>query len=142
MGAIGRRLGLDVGDVRIGVALSDPLGVVAMPFDVIQAEGVEADAAKVAALVDEHGVICVVVGMPLNEKGEEGHQAAKTNAFVAALRKVIAVEIVTMDERFTTAIAHRTLREANVRGNRRKGLVDKIAAQQILQTYLDRAARA
>lgn len=147
MAELGRRLGLDVGDVRIGVAMSDPMGIVATPLETLQATNIAADAEAVAELIREHGIVCVVVGMPLNAKGEQGHQAKKTLAFIDALHTRTEVEIATIDERFTSAVANRVLNDAKVRGKRRKnarksGLVDQIAAQQILQTYLDRNARS
>ncbi len=129
-----------MGDVRIGTALSDPLGIVATPHSVIRTTGLDTDARAIAELIEKNEVTRVVVGMPLTERGERGHQADKVSAFIEALRAATTVEIVTMDERFTTAIAHRTLSDAGIRGNRKKGLVDKIAAQQILQSYLDRQA--
>ena len=140
MGDLGRYLGLDVGDARIGIALSDPLGIVATPHDVLQSQGGEADAQSIGAIAKEHDVTRIVVGMPLDRQGEEGHQAQKVLAFIDVLRAAVDIEIVTTDERFTTALARRAMNDGGVRRKKQKQIVDKIAAQQILQTYLDRQA--
>lgn len=137
----GRSLGLDVGDVRVGVARSDPMGIVASPHSVFERGSDEEDAAAVEALLNETEAVRIVIGMPLNQYGEVGDQAKKVEAFVENLRQRLEIEIVTIDERFTTAIADQALRAASVRGKKRKKLIDKIAAQQILQTYLDRQSR-
>lgn len=134
----GRILGLDVGDVRIGVALSDPLGMFASPHSVITRGSIEADLEAVAGLVRDHEVVRVVVGMPLDRQGTVGMQGQKVMAFINALRGQTDAEIDTVDERFTTAQAERTLVSANMRRKDRKQVVDKVAAQHILQLYLDR----
>lgn len=137
----GRLIALDVGDVRIGVAMSDPLGIIASPHSVIACKDTETDLAAVAALVLEHRAAGVVVGLPLNQNGEVGPQAEKVLAFVAGLRARVAVRIDTIDERFTSVLAERALISANVSRKNRKKVIDKIAAQQILQTFLDRRKR-
>lgn len=142
MATEGRIMALDVGDVRIGVALTDPLGIIAQPHSVIQSAGVKKDVETICGLIAETGTIRVVAGLPLNQDGKPGPQAEKVLAFVEALREAAPVEIVTQDERFTTAFAQRSLIAAGVRREGRKKVVDKIAAQQILQTHLDRAAAA
>jgi putative Holliday junction resolvase len=142
MNPLGRILGLDVGHVRIGVALSDPLGILASPHSVIQCTTPEQDAEAIAALVREHEVKTIVAGLPLNQHGEEGPQAAKTREFLDILKQRVDVDIDTMDERFTSAIAERILIGANMRRDKRKKVIDKVAAQQILQVYLDRRSRS
>lgn len=139
--AVGRLIGLDIGDVRIGVAVSDPLGIVATPKDVITRSDDAADVAAVAEAVREAGAVTLVAGLPLNQHGEVGPQAEKTLAFIEMLKEVLDIPIETIDERFTTAIAHRTLAQGNVKSKKRKGKVDQVAAQQILQTFLDRRGR-
>ena len=136
----GRLLGLDVGEARTGAAVSDPLGIVATPLETIRMQSDDADIDAVARLVGETDAVGIVVGLPLNQDGGEGPQARKVQAFIERLRQRVGIEIVTQDERFTSAIAQRTLRESNVRGKNRKKYIDQIAAQQILQTYLDRRA--
>ena len=142
MNSSGRILGLDIGHVRIGVAMSDPLGILASPHSVIQCKGAEDDAKAIAQLVRDHEVKRIVAGMPLNQHGDEGPQAAKVLEFLDVLKKHVDIEIVTMDERFTTALAERALISANVRRDKRKKVIDKVAAQQILQVYIDRQSRS
>ena len=136
----GRSIGLDVGDVRIGVAVSDPLGMIATPHDVIQAQNPEADANAVKALVDALGARRIVVGLPLLNSGEIGPQAEKVLAFVETLRDTVSIPVETIDERFTTVIAQRAMTASGTKKKKRKEVVDKLAAQQILQTWLDRAS--
>ena len=133
-------MALDVGDVRIGVALSDPLGMIAQPHSVITCATLQDDTAAVAALASEVEAVRIVVGLPLDQNGEPGPQAEKVLAFIAALEDETEATILTQDERYTTAFAERALIDANVRRKKRKGLRDQIAAQQILQTWLDRDA--
>jgi len=135
---IGRAIALDVGDVRIGVAVSDPLGIIAQAHDVIQRRDTATDVEAVKAIVDGMGANKIVVGMPLNLQGQQGPQAQKVLAFIEALQAAVDVEIVTQDERFSTVSAERSLIQANVRRKKRKKVIDKVAAQQILQVYLDR----
>lgn len=142
MKEVGRSLGLDVGDKRIGVAVSDPLGLMAHPHQVIQRSGPDRDAEAVAKLIEEMGVVRVIVGLPLNLEGQPGPQADKVLAFVARLRSVVDVEVITQDERYSTAAAERSLIDAKVGRKARKRVVDKVAAHYILQTYLDRRAEA
>jgi putative holliday junction resolvase len=137
----GRIVALDVGDVRIGVATSDPLGIIASPFTVIKCETPEKDLEAIKAVVLEREAVRVVVGLPLNQEGKPGPQAEKVLAFCEQLRAVLTVEVVTQDERFSTAAAQRMLIEANVSRKGRKQVVDKIAAQHVLQVYLDRQKR-
>ncbi len=133
-------MGLDVGEARTGVALSDPLGMIASPHSVVPSRDMREAVAAVAALVKETETARVVVGMPLDREGLPGPQAEKVSAFVARLREAVEVEVVTQDERYSTAAAQRALTQAGVRGKKRKGVVDKVAATHILQVYLDRAA--
>jgi putative Holliday junction resolvase len=134
-------MALDVGDVRIGVATTDPLRIIASPHSVIQHTSTEKDVEAIAKLVSDLGVVRLVVGLPLNQHGQPGPQAEKVLQFVDALKAKVDVEIVTQDERFTTAASQRTLIQADMRRKDRKKVIDKVAAQNILQTYLDRQAR-
>ena len=136
----GRVMGLDVGDVRTGVALSDPLGMIASPHSVLQVSGLDDDCEAIAKLAAENEVVEIVVGIPLNKHGEVGPQAEKFQQFVEKLRENVSVPVTTQDERFSSASAERALIEANVSRKNRKKVVDKVAAQQILQLYLDRRA--
>jgi putative Holliday junction resolvase len=134
----GRVLGLDLGDVRIGVAISDPERRIAVPMGTVRT-GAPADLRAIAELVREHDVVLVVVGLPLRLSGERGSAAAKAEGFAAALRAVLDVPIVLQDERLSTVEAERALREGGVSGPARRAVVDRSAATVILQAYLDGA---
>jgi putative holliday junction resolvase len=140
MSEMGRLMGLDVGDVRIGVALSDPLQMISSPHSVVQEKSREAAVNAIKKIVEEQEVIRIVAGVPLNEAGGHGIQADKTLAFIEILRAAVNVEVVVQDERFTTAAAERMLIGANMRRDKRKQNVDKIAAAHILQAYLEKVA--
>jgi putative Holliday junction resolvase len=134
----GRILALDVGEARTGVAVSDPLGMIASPLTTIQVESAEADIAEVKRIAEEQEAVRIVVGVPLNQHGEVGPQAEKVLAFVASLREAVSVEVDIIDERFSTVVAHQALGASGVKSKKRKGVIDQAAAQQILQLYLDR----
>ena len=135
----GRILGLDLGDVRIGVAISDPGRRVAVPMGTVHT-GAPADLKAIAKLVGDHEVTLVVVGHPLKMSGAPGARAHHAEEFVAALRQVLRVPVVLQDERLSTVEADRALREAGAGGRDRRRAVDRSAAAVILQSYLDRAA--
>lgn len=141
MTSLGRVLALDVGDVRIGVASSDPLRIIASPHTVITRTTLDKDLQALCDVIAEREAVRVVVGLPLGIDGTPGPQAGKVLEFIEQLRGVTSVEIVTQDERFSTAGAQRMLIEANVSRKNRKKVIDKIAAQHILQIHLDRAKR-
>jgi putative Holliday junction resolvase len=134
---MGRVMGLDVGDRRIGVALSDGLGLTAQRLSLITRTGLARDVATVAALATEHQTDAVVVGLPLTMAGEVGDQARKVTVFIDALKPKVACPVVTMDERLTTVQGQRAMLETDTSRRRRKELVDQVAAQLILQAYLD-----
>ena len=120
--------------------MSDPLGIIASPYDTIQVKSARKDAEAVKRIVKEQDVAGIVVGVPLNMEGKVGPQAGKVLAFVEVLREVVDVDVETIDERFSTVSAERSLRQAKVKGKKLRQVVDKVAAQQILQLYLDREA--
>jgi putative Holliday junction resolvase len=132
-----RRLGLDVGDVRIGMALSDETGTLASGLPTYVRVGPKKDLRAVAELVREREVGEVVVGLPRRLDGSLGTQAEKVLGFVEALRRVLSVPVETWDERLTTVEAERVLREAGAKAKERKASVDRVAAVLILQGYLD-----
>ncbi|MEN3305172.1 MAG: putative pre6S rRNA nuclease [Micromonosporaceae bacterium] len=136
----GARLGIDVGKVRIGVAVSDPDGILATPL-VTLARG-QGDLSRLAGLVREHGAIEVIVGLPVNLAGREGPAALDTRKYVESLAQVIApVPIHLSDERMSTVVASRRLSERGVRGRRQRAVVDQAAAVEILQVWLDSRRR-
>jgi putative Holliday junction resolvase len=137
-----RYLGLDVGDVRIGVALSDETATLASGILTLRRAGRRRDVAAVVALVHEHGVGGVVVGLPWRLDGALGSQGEKVEAFVRALRRALGVPVVTWDERLTSVAADERLAEAGVRRRDRKARIDRAAAALILQEYLDAGAPA
>lgn len=138
---MGRILALDVGDVRIGVASTDLLAIIAQPFTVVTRTTLEKDLDALREIVREREAELIVVGLPLNQEGQKGPQAEKVMAFIDQLKSVVTIDIVTQDERFSTAMAQRMLIDANVSRQGRKKVIDKIAAHHILQTYLDRRKR-
>jgi putative Holliday junction resolvase len=132
-----RYLGLDVGDVRMGVALSDETATLASGLLALRRVGPRKDVKAVAALVREHGVEEVVVGMPYRLDGTLGPQGEKVLAFVEALRRTLPVPVATWDERLTSVAADELLAEAGIRRRDRKARIDQAAATLILQGYLD-----
>ena len=138
MDEMGRILGLDIGEVRIGVALSDPMRIIASPHSLIETRSPQKDAEAIDAVAREVEAVRIVAGIPLNLEGKPGPQATKVLEFLEKLRAVVDIEVVTQDERFSTAASERTLREARVKRKKRKKIIDKVAASHILQTYLDR----
>lgn len=132
----GRALGLDLGDARIGVAVSDDERRMAVPVGTIHT-GAPADLKAVAKLVDEHAATLVVIGLPLSMSGERGAAAVKADAFADALRAFLPVPVEMQDERLSTVEAERGLREAGVTGRERRNVVDRTAATVILQAWLD-----
>lgn len=133
----GRLLGLDYGSRRIGMAVSDPLGITAQPLPPIVREGDEKDIDAIAAAVREHGVGGVVIGLPLHLDGREGAQALKAIRFGEKIRERLGLPVATWDERMTTAQAERHLIASGVGRARRKEIRDSLAAVFILQSVLD-----
>lgn len=134
----GRALALDLGSRRIGVATSDAGGVLASPRTTIERTGDRSrDHRRIAELVGEEEAGIVVVGLPRSLDGSIGPAAAAIEAEVAELAAVLAVPVVTHDERFTTVTAHEQLRAAGVGGRRRRTVVDQQAATVLLQSWLD-----
>lgn len=132
-------LGVDVGTVRIGVARTDPRGVLAVPVETVARDRKRgSDFARLSALIEEYEVVGVVVGMPLTLSGAHGAGADAVTAFVTELRARIApVPVVLADERLSTAAAMRILSANGVRARAGRAVIDQIAAVQILQGWLD-----
>jgi putative Holliday junction resolvase len=133
-----RILGLDHGTKRIGIAVSDPMGWTAQGVTVLERTTNEKDLARIAEIVEEKGVERVVVGLPVNMDGSIGPKAKEVLAFVERLAASLGLPVETVDERLTTSAAQRSLIEGGMSRRKRRGRVDRIAAQLILQTYLDR----
>ena len=131
-----RILALDVGDVRIGIAVSDPGRTIAIPVEVLTRKGWGPDTRRIKALCEQYETMEILSGLPLNMDGSEGFQARKVRDFCAQLEKA-GMHIIFHDERLTTVAAHEALLEANLSGQERKKKVDKVAAALILQSWLD-----
>jgi putative Holliday junction resolvase len=133
------RVGVDVGTVRVGVARSDPSGLVATPVETVARSGSHgADVARIAAIVAEAEAVEVIVGLPRTLRGEEGSAAQAARRYARTIaQRVAPVGVRLVDERLSTVSAHRTLRDAGVRGRRHRPVVDQVAAVVILQTALD-----
>jgi len=136
--AMNRILGLDFGRARIGVAISDELQMLAHPLETIPAN--EEPASRIAEIVREKQIDHVVAGIPRQMNGQIGTAATEVLEFVEKLRAILPCPVVTWDERLTTVAAHRALRDAGKKTRDTRGYVDQVAAQMILQTYLDRRA--
>jgi putative holliday junction resolvase len=136
--AMNRILGLDFGRARIGVAISDELQMLAHPLETIPAN--EEPVSRVAEIVREKQVDHVVAGIPRQMNGQIGTAATEVLEFVEKLRAILPCPVVTWDERLTTVAAHRALRDAGKKTRHTRAYVDQVAAQMILQTYLDRRA--
>lgn len=132
-----RILGLDVGDKTIGVAVSDLLQITAQGVTTIRRIGRKKDLAELEKIIDEYDVKKVVIGMPKNMNGSIGPQGEKVMKFAEQIRNKFDIDIIYIDERLTTVSAERVLIEADVRREKRKDLIDKVAATYILQFYLD-----
>ncbi len=132
-----RAFGLDVGTKTVGVALSDPLGMTAQTLSTLRRTGLRSDLAALRRLAEDHQVTRAVVGLPLNMDGTEGASAARSRAFGEALAKALDIPVEYWDERLSTVAANRALRESTLSHQRRKAVVDQVAAAFILQGWLD-----
>jgi len=132
-----RTMGLDFGDKRIGVAVSDAFGWTAQGVEVIERKREGGDLERISELVREYGVDAIVVGLPKNMNGSIGPRGELCMAFAEQLRQALSVPVHLWDERLTTVAAQRTLLEADVSRRKRKQVVDKMAATLLLQNYLD-----
>lgn len=133
-----KTIAFDIGTSRVGVAVSDPAGIIATPVQVVlRSDDPARDAAALAGIAGSHGAERIVAGLPVTLRGDEGPAAQQVREFVALLREHAAVEVVLWDERLTTAIAERAMIAADASRGRRRDTVDQVAAALILQSYLD-----
>ena len=133
-----RIIGLDIGDKRIGVAISDLLGITAAGLETIDRKNMQQDILQVKQIAERHGAMQIVVGLPLNMDGSTGPQAEKVKSFGRKLARATGLPIVYEDERLTTISAIRTLTLQGVKTGHNRELVDRQAAAIILQKFLDR----
>lgn len=136
-----KTMGLDYGQRRIGVAISDAFGWTAQGVEVIDRNIVKDDVGRIAELVAAHGVESLVVGLPKNMNGTIGPSGENCIAFAEQLKQTIGMPVQLWDERLTTVAAERALLEADVSRSKRKKVIDKMAAAILLQSYLDSRAK-
>jgi putative Holliday junction resolvase len=129
-------LGLDVGERRIGVALSDPLGTTAQPLETIERD--ENTAQRIERIVQKTGAARLIIGLPLLMDGTEGTQARRVREFAETLTRTVSAPVEFVDERLTTREAEEVLFQSGAKNQRRKGASDRIAAALILRSYMDR----
>lgn len=135
----GRILGVDFGDTRTGLAVSDASRFLASGIGYVSPGGIQKTADKVALVAREQKVSAIVVGLPKNMDGSEGFRAERCREFAGLLREQLEeIPVAMIDERMTTMSASRYLNETNTRGQKRKGVIDTLSAQIILQNALDR----
>ena len=137
---ISRLMGLDFGSKTVGVALSDPTGLIASPFEIVMREKedkLRRTLARIEEIIAEYNVKKIILGYPVNMDGSEGERVRKTEEFREMLIRRTGLEVIFNDERLTTVEAHEIMSDCEVKGVDRKKYVDKIAAAIILQSYLD-----
>ena len=132
-----RTLGIDWGERRMGFAVSDPQGIVATPLCTVEIENHTEALTEAARICGETEAECVVVGLPVNMDGSTGASAQKVHVFIEKLREKLDVPVEYMDERLSSALVERALISADMSRERRKKVKDKLAAQVILQSWLD-----
>ena len=137
----GRVLGLDVGARRIGMAVSDPLGITAQGIETLQRKNKRTDFAALQSVIRKYGVVEIVVGLPLRMSGAEGIQSEKMQVFAQELRKKSGLPVHLWDERLTSAEANRLLRETEISIEKRGKAVDRMAAILILQGWMEHRLR-
>ena len=135
-----RVLGVDFGQARIGIAISDELGMLAHPVETIPAARLEVAAKRIAEIARAKDVERVILGLPRHMSGELGVAAAEAKSFADKLQSLLGCPITLWDERLSTMAANRALRDAGQKTRRTRGIVDQVAAQMILQGYLDSRA--
>jgi len=131
-----RILGLDLGKKRIGLALSDPLGITAQGLDTLNRTRIREDLDRLAGLIERHGVSLILIGNPVHMSGEEGRQSDSARAFAARLEERTGVPCRLWDERLTTVEATRVLKESGISSKKRSDAVDKLSAVVLLNSYL------
>lgn len=139
---IGRILGIDYGEKRVGLAMSDPLGITAQNLELLENTGEAGLIEAIGAVVRKHGIQEAVLGLPINMDGSRGPKAQHCEALAASLREALGIEVHCVDERLTTQQAQRVLIEADVSRKKRKGAIDRMAAVLILQGFLDSPRRS
>lgn len=134
-----RKLGIDYGDTRVGIAITDALEITAQGLETVNCNGNDRILLKrLDEIMENYKIDTIVVGMPLNMKGEQTARAEVTNRFIHKLKcKYNKIKIETIDERLTTVQAHKTMNDLNINKTKKRGIVDTIAAVYILETYMN-----
>ena len=132
-----RIMGVDYGKARIGIALSDELQMLAHPTETIAVAKTPNPIARIAAITQEKNVERIIVGLPRHMNGSEGASAEEARAFAEKLKAAVSCRVSTLDERLSTVAAHRALQAAGKRTRETRGYIDQVAAQMLLQGYLD-----
>ena len=130
-------VGIDFGDARVGIAVSDPGGKISFPKYVLKVKGIEDAAEKTAEKIIELGAVRSVIGLPKNMDGSEGYRVERTKRFSELLSALTDCELLFFDERLSTVLAHGYLSESGIDSRKHKKVVDALSAQIILQDYLD-----
>ncbi len=133
-----RFVAFDIGDKRIGVAISDPFNTYALPSETYFRKGFKEDVQAIAKIAKDKGATKIICGLPVNFDGTRAVQTEKTERFISALKEATSIEIICEDERFTTQMAHETLINEGMRREKRKNYVDALAAANILDNYLSK----
>jgi putative Holliday junction resolvase len=134
-----RILGIDYGDSRIGIAVSDPLGWTAQGLEMIKSkESLKKAIIRISEIIKQYGVTDIVIGYPINMNGTKGPRTEKTEEFISKISELGQFNIIKWDERLTTVSAHRAMNELGIKASKKKGIVDTMSAVLILQGYLDR----
>ena len=133
-----RYVAFDIGDKRIGVAISDPFNTYALPSETYFRKGFKEDVQAIAKIAKDKGATKIICGLPVNFDGSPAIQTEKTAKFIEALKEATPIEIICEDERFTTMMAHETLISEGMRREKRKNYVDALAAANILDNYLSK----
>jgi putative holliday junction resolvase len=142
--ATGKWLGIDYGDARMGIAVSDPMGIIARGLETLRWNGRDLNRVleRIACLVRELGICGLVIGIPRRTDGKVGESENKARSLAAALAEATGLQPVLLDERYTTVIASRLLRDAGQKPSRRRDVIDQVAAEIILQEYLESRRQA
>jgi putative Holliday junction resolvase len=134
-----KKMALDLGNVRIGIATSDALGIIATGLETYKRVNQKQDFEYIINLIKEHNIDTLVLGLPLNMDGSEGERVQITKKFAEKIKQQTNVKVVYQDERLTSVSAEKILIEGNMRRENRKNVIDKLAATIILQSYLDKS---
>jgi len=132
-----RIIGVDYGEKRMGLAISDPLGMFATPLRTVQVSSMKNSCEELISAVEEHDAGMIVVGMPYNMNGSKGEMVEKVEKFIELIKQKTDIPIEIIDERLSSQLVEKTLIAADMRRDKRKKVIDKLAAQVILQSYMD-----